>query len=257
MSYAALFTDPRALWERAARSAPDNPRAHGAYGAALAAAGQDAAAVVELKRSLALDPDYTEPAMDLAAADSRLGFADEAVVVLEERVRRRPDAAGWKNLGVYRLKAGKIAPALDALRRAVELSPDDAPTRLDLGYAQLAARRWDEAAASFTIGGRIPALRARALSGLGEAAKGAGRFQESAADFDAALALDPWNVRAVELLADDDAALGRKDEALKLCDAMLTRISSLPPELTADPELISLSAELRHRCVELMNRRSR
>jgi tetratricopeptide (TPR) repeat protein len=257
MSYAALFSDPRALWAHAARLAPDNPRARAAYGAALAAAGQDAAAVVELKRALSLDPDYTEPAMDLAAADSRLGFADEAVAVLEDRVRRRPDASGWKNLGVYRLKAGKIAPALDALLRAAELAPDDAPIRLDLGYAQLAARRWDDAAASFSVGGRNPALRARALSGLGEAAKGAGRLRESAADFESALALDPWNVRAVELLADDDAALGRKDEALKLCDAMLARIAALPPELTADPALVSLRDELRRRRVELMNRRSR
>ena len=169
-----MFSDPREVWGNASRAAPDNPRAHGAYGAALAAWGEDGAAVVELKRALVLDPDYSEPAFDLAAAESRLGRADEAVAVLEERVRRRPDALGWKNLGIYRLKAGKAAPALDALQRAAALAPEDPEIRLDLGYAELAARRWDEASASFSAAGKAPRLRARAQAGLAEAAaKGA------------------------------------------------------------------------------------
>jgi tetratricopeptide (TPR) repeat protein len=252
MSYAALFADPREVWENAARRAPNNPRAHGAYGAALAAAGRDVEAVVELKRALALDPDYPEPSLDLAAADSRLGRADEAVAVLEERVGRRPDAVGWKNLGVYRLKAGRVAPALDALRRAAALAPGDATILLDLGYAELAARRWDDAAASFSAAGRAPGLRARALSGLGEAATGAGRFKESAARFEEALALDPWDVRNVGLLADSYAALGRKDEALGLYDATLARLGALPQ---GDAAVVSVGAELRGRRAALARRR--
>ncbi|MFI5363927.1 MAG: hypothetical protein ACHQ49_18350, partial [Elusimicrobiota bacterium] len=203
MSYAALFAVPLDLWENAARRAPDNPRAHAAYGATLAQAGHDAAAVLELRRALALDPDYPEPYLDLAAAESRLGRADAAAAVIEERLRRRPDAAGWQSLGVYRLKAGMLAAGLDALRRAAASAPDDPSIRLDLGYAELAARRWDDATVSFRAAGKAPALRAHALAGLGEAAKGAGRIMESAALFENALALDPWNGRAVELLADD------------------------------------------------------
>jgi Flp pilus assembly protein TadD len=171
MSYAALFSDPREVWGNAVRVAPDNPRAHGAYGAALAAWGEDVAAVAELRRALALDPDYPEPAFDLAAAESRLDRADDAVAVMEERVRRRPDAPGWKNLGVYRLKAGRIAPAADALRRAAALAPADASIRLDLGYAELAARHWEAAAAAFSAAGNDPSLRTRAEAGLGEAAR--------------------------------------------------------------------------------------
>lgn len=140
LSYAAKFSDPREVWADAARLAPDNPRARGAYGAALAAAGENAAAERELKRALELAPDYTEPALDLAAVESRLGRPAEAVAVMEERVRRRPDAVGWKNLGVYLLKAGKAPAALDALRRAAALAPNDASVLADLGYAQAAAR---------------------------------------------------------------------------------------------------------------------
>ncbi len=175
LSYASLFADPREVWENAARGAPFTPRAHGAYGAALAAAGRDGEAVVELKRALALDPNYPEPYLDLAAAESRLGRADEAVAVLEERVRLRPDAIGWKNLGVYLLKAGKAAPALDALSRAAAEAPGDAGIRLDLGWAQLAARRWDDADASFAAVEAIPALSERAREGRAEAAKGGRR----------------------------------------------------------------------------------
>jgi tetratricopeptide (TPR) repeat protein len=254
MSYAVLFAVPLELWENAARRAPDNPRAHAAYGAALALSGKDTEALVELRRALVLDPDYPEPYLDMAAAESRLGRADAAVAVIEERLRRRPDAAGWQSLGVYRLKAGMLASGLDALRRAAASAPDDPSIRLDLGRAELTARRWDDAAASFRAAGKAPALRARALAGLGEAAKGAGRIMESAALFESSLGLDPWNGRAVELLADDDALLGKKDEALKVYDAMLSRLDARPLAPDAQTALGSLGAEIRRRRDALASR---
>ncbi|MFI5350695.1 MAG: BTAD domain-containing putative transcriptional regulator, partial [Elusimicrobiota bacterium] len=99
------------------------------------------------------------------------------------------------------------------------------------------------------------ALRAHALAGLGEAAKGAGRIMESAALFENALALDPWNGRAVELLADDNVLLGKKAEALRVYDAMLSRLAALPSPQPADTPLGSLGAELRRRREALASRR--
>jgi tetratricopeptide (TPR) repeat protein len=254
ISYASLFADARDVYGNAARWAPRNPRAHEAYGNALARAGQSAEAAVEMRRAIALDPGYDLPYSDLATVELRLGRPAAAVAVVEELVRRFPDASSWAMLGVYRLKAGQLRPAAAALRRAAGLAPGDPEIRLDLGYAELAARRWDDATTSFRAAVTTPELRASALAGWGEAAKGAGRLKDSAALFEKALALDPGNVRASEFLADDDVALGRKDAALKVYDAILSRLGALPSGQSADPAVVSLSAELRRRREALARR---
>lgn len=246
-SYAALFSNPLELWENAVRRAPDNPRAREAYGFYLDRHGRSDEAAIELRRAIALDPGFDTPYGDLARLESRRGRAAEAAAVAEELARAVPAAANWATLGVYRLKAGQVAPAVEALRRAAGEAPDDPAIRLDLGYAELAAKRWDDAGASFRAAASALALRASALEGEGEAAIGAGRAADGAALLERAVELDPWNVRAVELLAETDSRLGRRAAALAVLDAALARVENAA---TVDP---SVRAALR---AEFMARRA-
>ena len=226
VSYAALFANPLELWENAARRAPENPRAREAHGFYLERQGRVDEAAAELRRSIALDPGFEAPYSDLARLESRRGRAAEASAVAAALARAVPTTENQAALGVYRLKAGQVPAAVDALRRAAAAAPDDAEIRLDLGYAQLAARRWGDAAASFRAAQISERLRSSALEGQGEAAMGAGRVAEGAALLARAVELDPWNIRAVERLAEADSRLGRRGAALAVLDAALSRAES-------------------------------
>ena len=244
--YAATFSDPREVWENAVRRAPLNPRAHSALGSVLRQAGENEAAAAEFRRAMSLDPSYPEPYLDLAGVYSNAGRAAEAVTLAEEGVRRRPDAAGWKILGVYRLKAGLSEQALDALRRAERIAPTDADIRLDLGFAELSSNLLDSAQESFQTAAHDRKTRAQATLGLGKVARARGRHSDSAAYFESALALDPWNPQIVWCLAQAYVALGRKREAIKLYDAVITHIDGIRPTAPAKSarELDALREEL-------------
>ncbi|HXT01995.1 MAG TPA: tetratricopeptide repeat protein [Elusimicrobiota bacterium] len=226
--YAAMFSSPLEVWENAVRWAPDNPRAREAHGVYLAEQGRDREAVAELRRSIALDPSYDMPYATLAQVEARQGRAAEAAAVVEALTRAVPNAANWAALGFYRLKAGQVEPAVDALRRAAAGAPDDLEVRRDLGYAELAAKRWGDADASLRAAEASEPLRASALAGRGEAAIGEGREREGADLLARAVALDPWNIRAVERLAEADSRLGRRDAALAVLDAALARVEKEP-----------------------------
>jgi tetratricopeptide (TPR) repeat protein len=68
--------------QRAIGIVPANPIAHASLGRALRAAGRNDEAMRELRRALALRPDDTETARQLAE--------------LQERSRQAPDAAGYQ-----------------------------------------------------------------------------------------------------------------------------------------------------------------
>jgi predicted Zn-dependent protease len=75
------------------------------------------------------------------------------------------------------IDAGRAAKAVEVLRRAVDLKPDDAATQPDLGSALMATGRLQEAAETFALAirldGRIPAAHyylAQIFDGFGQEA---------------------------------------------------------------------------------------
>lgn len=241
-SAAALFSNPVELWANAARRAPLNPRAREAHGFYLAQEGRDDEAAAELRRAIELDPAFDTPYEDLARLESRRGRAEAAAGVAAELARAVPTAAHQAELGVYLLKAGRAAPAAEALRRAAAQAPDDPSIRLDLGYAELALKRWKDADEAFLAAASSPGLRPSALAGRGEAALGAGRPGAAAALLKESVDADPWSVRAVELLAEAQLREGRKADALATLDAALDRVAQAPA--IEAPVRAALRAEL-------------
>lgn len=122
-------------YAEAVRLDPKNPLARHGYGAVLRRAGQPARSLEELDALLAL-PGYTPTAGMLNARSltlDQLGRRDEARADLERAVEVNPSyALAWSNLASARRRAGDLAGADGALRRAAELDPDYAASAAQL-----------------------------------------------------------------------------------------------------------------------------
>lgn len=156
----------------AAGFTPGNSEIFLNLGNALARIGKDAEARRNYERALAIDPDYAEAYSNIGQLLAREGRIEEAIRYHQEGLRRRPEHPAihfnlgsaylksgvhdkaahhftmcirndaenpdaWYNLGLARLAGGDVAGAVAALRRALELRPDD-PGAADLLESLLA-----------------------------------------------------------------------------------------------------------------------
>lgn len=102
------------------------PEAYNNAGVALARAGNDAAAVAEFERSLALKPGSAESHGNLGVSLMRLGRVPEAVVAFRRALELKPnDSRGELRLGSALTVAGNAREAIPHLQRAVDLAPSN------------------------------------------------------------------------------------------------------------------------------------
>jgi len=114
-------------WYRRALEAGDwRPLAHARLGGALIESGDEAGARRHLERAIEIAP-WTEAArFDLGALDLRNGSFDSARTHLEAATRLDAGSAeAWRLLAMARDGAGDAKGALEAMRRAAALRPDD------------------------------------------------------------------------------------------------------------------------------------
>jgi predicted CXXCH cytochrome family protein len=108
------------------RSSADRPEAHHNLGLLFMNVGRPAEAESELKAALELDPSFVPAAVTLADLYRALGRDAEAEPLLRGMIERQPSAASPHHaLGLWLVRAGRRGEAIDALRRAAELAPDD------------------------------------------------------------------------------------------------------------------------------------
>jgi tetratricopeptide (TPR) repeat protein len=107
-------------------------------------------------------------------------------------LRHRPtDATALANYGAALEIAGDAAGGLDAMTRAVALSPSDGSLHVSLGHSLISARRFTEAEAEARWALTLNASDAPAFALLGRALALQARFADAIAAFQRALAIDP------------------------------------------------------------------
>ncbi len=112
--------------------------------------GSPAKAADCFERILRERPDYTEARLVLSDCYVSLGRADRALEVLGGAGKdARSDPAWLNHLGTVLASAGRLQDAETALRRAIELRPDEASAYLNLARVELA--RGDRAGAIETL----------------------------------------------------------------------------------------------------------
>jgi protein O-GlcNAc transferase len=153
-----------------------------------------------------------------------------------ELVRRYPTSGlAWQILGIALSRQGK--DALEALRTASRLLPNDAAAQVNVGNALGRLGRLDEAVASYRAALTLSPDFAEAHQNLGHALLDLGRADDAAASCRRALELNPGSAAAQETLGNAFLLLGRLEDAA----------ASYRRALEIEPEFRRGALRLRHR----------
>jgi tetratricopeptide (TPR) repeat protein len=221
-----------AIWQDTVAKRPDNFRAHGNLGFALAGAGRWQEAITHYQRALQLKPDFGFAEYNLGLALARVGRAQEAIAHFERAVQLKPEDADAENsLGVALADVGRWQEAIPHYQRALQLKPDYADVEYNLGLALARAGRVQEAIAHLERAVQLKPADAEAENNLGLALVRVGKGQEAIAHFMRAVQLNPADAKIENNLASALAGVGRVQEAI----AHFERAVQLKPDY-ADAE---------------------
>ncbi|HKG79699.1 MAG TPA: tetratricopeptide repeat protein [Pyrinomonadaceae bacterium] len=166
-------------------------------------------AVSELSLATSLDPKLTEAHNLLGVAYDKKGFGDRAKESFERAVKMEEDADTLNNLGFSFYQNGNYRAAVDRLKRAAKLAPNDERILNNLGLALCRLGKIDEAYKSF-------ARATGPLTGNLNTAKMLERFgreDDAIRYYEAARQIDPNNSFALRRLADLYQRTGRTTES--------------------------------------------
>ena len=172
---------------------------NGAYGEAIS----------ELSTAISLDPRLTEAHNLLGVAYDKRGFGERAKDSFERAVKLQEDAETLNNLGFSLYQSGNYRAAVDRLKRASKLAPNDERILNNLGLAYCRLGKIDEAYKAF-------ARATGPLTGNLNTAKMLERFgreDDAIRYYEAARDIEPHNSIALRRLADLYHRVGRAAES--------------------------------------------
>jgi len=166
-------------------------------------------AIAELSTAASIDPKLTEAHNLLGVAYDKKGFNDRARESFERAVKMEEDADTLNNLGFSLYQNGNYRAAVDRLKRAAKLAPQDERILNNLGLAYCRLGKIDEAYKAFS--------RAMGpLTGNLNTAKMLERFgreDDAIRYYEAARQIDPMNSLALRRLADLYQRVGRATDS--------------------------------------------
>jgi protein O-mannosyl-transferase len=130
----------------------------------------------------------------------------------------------YMRLATAHSRRGELPDAIEALRTAVQLAPDYAAARRQLGDAELAAGQLDAASSTYAAAARLDPNSPPPLNDLGVAYARQGKLDRATETFAEALRLEPANRSALQNMAMALQKLGRTNEAV----AYRTRLREAP-----------------------------
>jgi tetratricopeptide (TPR) repeat protein len=158
----------------------------------------------------------------LAAALLRLGRQEEALQVLDKAVQLAPDDADLRrNMGTALLKAGRTGEALRCFQRVVELNSADADAAYKAGVILKEEGRLGEALVYLDRSAEAQPDHAPIFATRGFVRASLNRYEQAIEDYERAIRLDPQHAHACANLGNALRALGRPEEALAWYDRSL------------------------------------
>ncbi len=158
----------------------------------LARKGDYAAALIEWRKAVDLDPTDGKARYHLAFALDNQGQRDEAIAEYQKAVEFDPNnAAAYSSLAVALTRAGKLAEGIDAYKKSLEINPKNPIAEGNLAAALIETGRTDEATGHIDKALTLDPEFADAHNLLGIVLARAGRLEEGVAHLEKAVALNP------------------------------------------------------------------
>jgi Flp pilus assembly protein TadD len=211
-------------WEKAVSLDPEDARAHNNLGIALAGGGKMTDAVVEYQKSLALNANSSQTENNLGSALAQEGNLAEARQHFENALRINPDNASAEvNLGnALAGEGGHTAEAIALLTKALEAQPSSPDGQNGLGVALAHEGNLEEATPHLLKAVELAPQDAGYRFNLGRVFAAQSRFADALVQFEQAATLTSRQDPAVlQMLAAMESETGRFADAVTTAQAAL------------------------------------
>ena len=180
----------------------------------LSRRGKIQEAIEELKRAIAIYPEYVHAYNDLGVAYIKLDLIDDAIKALEKSISLDPRALNPRlNLGIANVRRRDYEKAEQPLREALVIDETAPLVHLYLGITLWKTNRPDEAESEFeralSLGGSDIAI---AHYYLGQLYAGRGRIEEAVSELEAYVKQKPTSEDAQQALQKIAELRSRKNE---------------------------------------------
>ena len=150
------------------------------FGAILSSQKNFGKAIINYKKSIAINPDYAEGHNNLGSALYKLEKFSEAINSYQRAIKIKPSfTEAYNNLGVTFKELGKFSEAIDSYQRAIKINPEYVEVYNNLGNVYDINENVDEAILNYKKAIKIDANFAEAYSNLGHLLKEIGKADEA------------------------------------------------------------------------------
>lgn len=154
--------------------------------------GEGDEAILNYKKAVTVDPNYTEAYYNLGVILHEHGQFDEATECYQKTLQLNPDHLKANiNIGNIFRQTGNSDRAIDYYRKALDLNPDHADIHNNLGAVYQDKGSPDQAIPYFQKALELHADFAEACNNLGSALKETGQFEKAREYFQKAIQLNP------------------------------------------------------------------
>jgi len=199
----ANYHDAETCFRAVIAKNPNSATARSNLGSALLNKGSVDEAIVQLKSSVEIDPDYQFGHYNLAAALLQKGEPDEAIAHLRTVLKANPNhPKAYYTLGNALSKKGAVDEAVASYNRAVQLQPDFPDAYTNLANLLLEKGEIDEALAHYRTALALQPNNPGAHYNLAVGLTHKGDADSAIAELRIALQIDPAYPDAAPLLRD-------------------------------------------------------
>jgi tetratricopeptide (TPR) repeat protein len=158
----------------------------------LARKGDYAAALLEWRKAVEIDPEDGKARYHLAFALDQQGQLDEAIAQYQKAVEFDPNnAAAYSSLAVALTRTGKLEDGIESYKKSLEIDPKNPIAQGNLAAALIEAGRTDEALGHINRALELDPEFADAHNLLGLVLARAGQLDDGVAHLEKAVALNP------------------------------------------------------------------
>ncbi|MBU1106323.1 MAG: tetratricopeptide repeat protein [Candidatus Riflebacteria bacterium] len=174
------------------------------------------------------DRDRANQHLDSSISLSMCGKLDQAVVEIKKAIAIDPEFAQAHNkLGDYLMKMGLVKKAVDAYTRSLELAPNNQNSNFDLGCSLAHLGRYEEALEYLQKALQLKPSHTEIYGHIGRILMMRGELEEAITNLNRAIEANPEDIMSSFTLACAYNMLGETEKATRLFNKVIGRYGDL------------------------------